>query len=134
MIVEYASGPKWADPEHTRIDVIAKFDHISNEIEFTADSNDCEAHGRALFARAIEGEFGDIAEYFPPTPPPPPSPEEMSAAVREQRDQLLLQTDWTQAADIPQPTKDKWAPYRQALRDVPGQEGFPYDVVWPQTP
>lgn len=52
-------------------------------------------------------------------------------SVRNQRDLLLAETDWTQCADISQATKDKWAPYRKALRDVPQQAGFPFDVIWP---
>jgi hypothetical protein len=54
--------------------------------------------------------------------------------ARRQRDILLAATDWTQAADVPQAIKDKWAPYRQALRDVPQQAGFPENVVWPDAP
>lgn len=54
--------------------------------------------------------------------------------VRQQRDQLLAATDWTQAADVPQAIKDKYAAYRQALRDIPQQEGFPDNVVWPVEP
>jgi hypothetical protein len=53
---------------------------------------------------------------------------------RESRDQLLAQTDWTQTVDVPQATKDKWAPYRQALRDVPQQAGFPDNIQWPSKP
>ena len=52
-------------------------------------------------------------------------------SVRNQRDLLLAESDWTQCADISQATKDKWAPYRKALRDVPQQAGFPIDVIWP---
>jgi hypothetical protein len=54
--------------------------------------------------------------------------------IRLQRDSLLCQTDWTQAADIPQTTKDKWISYRQALRDVPQQSSFPLNIVWPTPP
>jgi len=53
---------------------------------------------------------------------------------RQQRDQLLTATDWTQAADIPQAIKDKYAAYRQALRDVPQQPGFPDNIQWPVKP
>jgi hypothetical protein len=54
-------------------------------------------------------------------------------AVREQRNALLAASDWTQLADS---TVDKaaWATYRQALRDIPLQAGFPYNVVWAVTP
>jgi hypothetical protein len=51
--------------------------------------------------------------------------------VREQRNEKLVATDWTQAADVPQSIKDNYASYRQALRDVPQQSGFPNQVVWP---
>jgi len=51
--------------------------------------------------------------------------------VREQRNEKLAATDWTQAADVPQSIKDNYASYRQALRDVPSQSGFPNQVVWP---
>ncbi len=54
--------------------------------------------------------------------------------VRVMRNALLSETDWTQAADISQATKDKWAPYRQALRDVPQQAGFPENIQWPAQP
>lgn len=54
-----------------------------------------------------------------------------AAEVRAERSAKLAATDWTQAADTPQAIKDKYAPYRQALRDVPAQSGFPNTVVWP---
>lgn len=53
---------------------------------------------------------------------------------RAQRDRLLTATDWTQAADIPQATRDKYVAYRQALRDVPQQPGFPDNIQWPVKP
>ena len=54
--------------------------------------------------------------------------------IRQQRNSLLTASDWTQAADVPQATKDLWATYRQALRDIPQQAGFPTNVTWPQKP
>ena len=53
--------------------------------------------------------------------------------VREDRDQKLKDSDWTQAADVPVDTA-AWATYRQALRDITTQEGFPNSVVWPTEP
>jgi len=46
---------------------------------------------------------------------------------------LLKESDWTQVADAPV-DQSAWADYRQALRDVPQQEGFPQEVVWPNPP
>jgi hypothetical protein len=53
--------------------------------------------------------------------------------VRAQRDRLLTACDWTQVADAPV-DKTTWANYRQALRDVPEQNGFPLEVTWPEKP
>lgn len=58
---------------------------------------------------------------------------EQAKAVRSDRDKRLSDTDWTQVADAPV-DKAVWATYRQALRDVPAQAGFPYDITWPSKP
>ena len=52
--------------------------------------------------------------------------------VREKRDQLLKQTDWRASSDLT--LSDGWRSYRQALRDIPSQLGFPNNVVWPTMP
>jgi hypothetical protein len=58
---------------------------------------------------------------------------EQSASVRTSRNDKLAACDWTQLADS---TADKptWATYRQLLRDVTVQEGFPWNVTWPEAP
>jgi hypothetical protein len=58
---------------------------------------------------------------------------EQSARNREVRDRLLVACDWTQVADAPI-DKEAWAAYRQALRDVPNQTGFPWTITWPVAP
>jgi hypothetical protein len=57
-----------------------------------------------------------------------------SYRVRDKRDELLLETDWTQLPDVPDTIKQSWAQYRQELRDIPAQSGFPYNVNWPTKP
>jgi hypothetical protein len=56
-----------------------------------------------------------------------------SIIVRATRDQLLKDTDWTQVADVPctKAVKAAWATYRQSLRDITAQEGFPFEIEWP---
>lgn len=58
------------------------------------------------------------------------------AEVRAQRDKLLAETDWTQVADAPidSATRSAMRIYRQLLRDVTEQEGFPVSIVWPEMP
>jgi len=59
--------------------------------------------------------------------------EQKSTEVRSERDVRLAESDWTQIQDAPV-NKAEWAIYRQALRDVPEQEGFPWAVIWPGRP
>lgn len=54
-------------------------------------------------------------------------------AIRFQRNRLLAESDWTQVTDAPV-DKPAWAAYRQALRDITGQAGFPNDVTFPNPP
>lgn len=84
---------------------------------------------------ATEGEIGWVYANGVFTPPPDTrTPEQKAEGIRLRRDQLLAATDWTQAVDVPQATKDKYAAYRQALRDVPQQPGFPDNIQWPVKP
>ena len=59
--------------------------------------------------------------------------EATAAAIRAERDRLLRASDWTQVADAPV-DQEAWALYRQALRDLPDQIGFPGAVEWPVEP
>lgn len=59
--------------------------------------------------------------------------ESKAAEVRTLRTQLLAECDWTQLPDSPV-DKDAWAAYRQALRDISNQEGFPWSVEFPLNP
>jgi len=57
---------------------------------------------------------------------------QQAAAIRQTRDQKLAALDWTQGKDIPDAVSGPAAVTRQALRDVPAQAGFPWEVVWPE--
>ena len=54
-------------------------------------------------------------------------------SVRDDRNKRLSSSDWTQVSDAPV-DKEVWAAYRQALRDIPSQEGFPWEINWPVEP
>lgn len=55
---------------------------------------------------------------------------------RQERDSRLQACDWVMLSDVPDTTTDKpaWLEYRQALRDVPQQSGFPFNISWPVQP
>ncbi len=53
--------------------------------------------------------------------------------VREERNGLLCECDWTQFPDVPEATRTAWQPYRQALRDITTQSD-PSNITWPTKP
>jgi hypothetical protein len=57
---------------------------------------------------------------------------EAAAAIRSKRDSLLAETDWMALSD--NTLTEAWATYRQQLRDISDQAGFPYSVIWPAKP
>jgi len=96
-------------------------------------SDDCLeyfAPGSEKHKKASAGEYGDVEGYVP-------SPDDSSSIIaykaRRQRNKILKASDWTQVADAPV-DQAAWATYRQALRDIPQQAGFPDDVTWPTKP
>lgn len=58
---------------------------------------------------------------------------QQASNVRRDRNKLLAESDWTQLSDSP-PDASVWATYRQALRDITKQPGFPWQVTWPNPP
>ena len=86
--------------------------------------------------------FGFTLEDFPDAPVPEKPDynpdqrqlEQEEDEVRTQRDALLAASDWAVLPDAPVADAQAWKDYRQALRDVPQQAGFPTDINWPTKP
>lgn len=69
-------------------------------------------------------------------PRPDPTEEYLSSMAKSKRDQLLMSTDWVvvKASEDKKAVSAAWKTYRQALRDITDQEGFPSNIVWPEKP
>lgn len=82
----------------------------------------------------INGQFeqDSAGNWVQPFIVEPLSTEDASRNVRGQRDFLLSQTDWMALSDTG--LTPAWATYRQELRDITSQPGFPMSVVWPTKP
>jgi len=61
---------------------------------------------------------------------------EAAKSVRADRDKRIAETDWIviKNLELNQNVPGVWEVYRQELRDVPAQTGFPYDITWPSKP
>lgn len=61
---------------------------------------------------------------------------EQAKSVRQQRDDKLKESDWRviKALESNTPQDFEWAAYRQALRDISSQAGFPWEITWPTQP
>lgn len=82
----------------------------------------------------IDGDWVYTVEVVPLTPEDIEARNQAQASnVRVERDELLLDSDWTQLSDSPVDPLP-WRTYRQELRDVPQQTGFPWTIVWPVAP
>ena len=86
--------------------------------------------------REVNGQIEQYAEIAPIPAVYELTEEQQKMQVRAQRNSLLTLCDWTQLPNAPLTAEQKqaWAEYRQALRDVPEQAGFPDAVIWPSTP
>ena len=67
---------------------------------------------------------------------PAPTLDELESQVRAERNRKIAETDYYMMSDYPSNPQnlEELKVYRQALRDVPKQEGFPRDVRWPDVP
>lgn len=78
----------------------------------------------------------DQGDYYEAVPVPEPTEQELASMVRSQRDAKLSATDYLVAPDYPISPEDLEAVkvYRQALRDITEQSGFPKNVQWAVEP
>jgi hypothetical protein len=61
---------------------------------------------------------------------------EAASKVKQERQRLLTATDWTDtvSASTRLENYNAWQFYRQQLRDITTQEGYPFNVIWPTQP
>lgn len=86
------------------------------------------ANGRVPFTAEEEAEWAAMKEEWEAG-----ANDRAADKIRTERDAKLTSCDWTQVIDAPI-DQAAWAIYRQALRDIPDQEGFPNTVNWPTEP
>jgi hypothetical protein len=107
-----------AQPEHDPLvqTVVRDSGPHNNETAVNEETGETYKTGRWVIGYTVENKPQDQAED----------------AVRNQRNRLLSDTDWMALSD--NTMTPEWATYRQALRDITDQTGFPYAVDWPTKP
>lgn len=128
-----------ANIELTRI-ISASFTH-DGAVEFLVEAT---VNGQAfdeITHTYVEGKEDDINEacrvWLDSNTPTAfveyqPDDEELALKVRKERDDLLASTDWWAVQDRTMTEAERQ--YRQALRDITTQQGFPHEVEWPTQP
>jgi hypothetical protein len=109
---------------------------VTETVGYVAAKDDVAETGQWVYNQIITGEAGEIEDYTPPTPP---TNEELAEHARNERTRLLQYVDYVVSNPL------RWAAYsaeqqaviakyRQDLLDITDQEGFPANIVWPQSP
>jgi hypothetical protein len=130
-----AENPHTGFPRELPADVLAQYNVFAVSLE-AAPAIDDRTQSRNLADAPTRAVDGSWALGWVVTDK---SPEELAAyddakgrSVRLQRNRLLAETDWMALSD--NTMTPEWASYRQALRDITSQGGFPYTIEWPTKP
>jgi hypothetical protein len=122
----YRDNPDTSFPETPSAETLAAFG-VYKVTEVVAPVVDSKTHRQVQDVQNINGTWTQVwtVQQLPQ--------DRAAANVRAHRASLLSGCDWTQVADAPV-DKAVWAAYRQALRDISKQPGFPWSVTWPVAP
>jgi len=120
-------NPKVSFPKSIPTDILANYNVYECVIEDIGDFNS-STH------RVIDGDIEKVDGVWTQKKILEKREEtKVASEMRRTRNRLLSETDWTQLPDAPSDSLD-WESYRQALRDLTQQTGFPSDVEWPVSP
>lgn len=147
LTVEAATAVSWANAEHTACLLRVTFTSLG-EVDFGADKNDTEEHGRDLFAAAARGEFGGLAEFVLSQDDAKEKVDRLTAEATAKLTELQNEVNTLQDAvdlEMAEPEEEErlplakteltaWKKYRVLLSRVPAQAGFPTSIDWPVKP
>lgn len=70
--IQTVKNLQWANAEHTQFECLVKYEEFNEEHPTGVCASDRYEHIQALWTKALNGEYGEIAEYVPPEVPPIP--------------------------------------------------------------
>lgn len=128
-------GTKFAKP--LQANTVVRYEGAKRiEENNTAPNTYAKYAEAAAWCNANNAMIEDKGDYYEVVAIPAPTTEELAVQARSQRDALIAATDYLMATDYPltDEKRQELTVYRQALRDVPEQPGFPTEIVWPTKP
>ena len=138
--VEEIQNPRWMMGVDD-VWCLVKFKGGENFVQFCATGaiGEGDEFSQDMYTRLKAGEFGELEHGFPPPyKGRPPFQEEVAEIQIAKRNQLLLESDFSDLpatqARFSDAEKTAWAEYRQALRDLTLHPVFPWDPEWPVKP
>lgn len=127
--IEYAKDPK--QNEDGSVDILVKFTHLEEEVQFTASREDVMEHGRDLFLRACRGEFGPMQMYVEPTAEEVASRENPSK--RSEALKLAKEKIYHHELMLDEVKAEEWKQFYRDVFNLIKQPEWPV-VVWPTQP
>lgn len=137
MKVVKIRNAKWLNQECTSFDCEILFEEFPEEwMPFTFNENDKESHSVWIKEQWLLENSQSVSEYTPPTEEQLLQQKSNEVVLRrnlilEESDKYVFPDRWYTYSEE---TRQLWSNYRQSLRDIPLQEGFPFDVTWPLSP
>lgn len=114
--------------------IITFFDNIqevteNEDVKYTYDTYKLELQNKENLEQEIKEKYQKYLEKAKSE-----EYKNLAKEIRTERDELLAATDWTQLQDtsLNDEEKENYRIYRQKLKDVPQQDGFPYNVEFPK--
>jgi hypothetical protein len=141
IVIKYPYTIRMLRAEHPNISFPADINKIPlekyNLVRYRTEPKPSEDHTK-VFSKGLVNENGEWIEKWYSRDASSAEIEETNAIksteIRNIRNILLSETDWTQGKDIPSNISEPYSIYRQSLRDISTQPGFPWDIQWPEKP
>lgn len=123
----YFGEPKWT--AYGTIDCVVQMEDTGEVVNFHATPYDPEDYGRELFNMLSTKYVDQVAAQSDAE-----RDAELSGAAKLRRNNELSNSDWIANGDVMLTNQVEWLQYRQDLRDITLQEGYPETIVWPTRP
>lgn len=126
-----SDNPSISFPEEPTLELLAEFGVYPVTLTDKPSSKERNYTIREINPKLVDGNW--VQQFVVDVPSANAATNKEAASVRIMRNKLLSDCDWTQLPDAPVDVEE-WRTYRQKLRDVTNQEGYPFSISWPAPP